>query len=70
MSLPLVPLELASDYNDLNIILTTESPVQSLDSPQDLTVASFLNHAGRCPSGPELLDGRGWISELRPESHH
>lgn len=66
----LVPLELASDYDDLNITLTPESPVYSLDSSEDLIAASGLNPAGRCPSGPELLDGRGWISELRPESHH
>lgn len=52
------------------IILTPESSVHILDSPQDLTAASILNIADRCLSGPELLDGSGWISKLRPESHH
>lgn len=55
----LVPFELASDNDDLNIILTTESPVHSLDSSLDLIAASSLNPADRCPSGPELLDGKG-----------
>ncbi len=49
--------------------LTSESPVCSLDSPENHTAASLLNPAGRCYSGPTLSDGRGWTSELRPERH-
>ena len=49
--------------------LTSESPVDSLDSPQVQTAASLLNPAGHSRSAPALSDGRGWTSKLRPEKH-
>ena len=49
--------------------LTSESPVYSLDSPENHTAASLLNPSGCCYSGPDVSDGRGWTSELRPENH-
>ena len=49
--------------------LTSESPVYILDSPVQNTAASLLNPAACCHSGPDVLDGRGWTSELRPEKH-
>ena len=48
--------------------LTWESPVCSLDSPEDLSAASLLNPADSWDSGPELSDGC-WTSELRPEQN-
>ena len=49
-------------------LLTWESPVCSLDSPEDLSAAPLLNPAERCHSGPDLSDGC-WTSELRPEQN-
>ena len=47
---------------------TLECPVSSLD-PQP-TAASLLSLLDDCSSGPVLSDGRGWISELRPEKYN
>ncbi len=49
--------------------LTSESPVCSLDSPENHTAASLLNPAACCHSAAALSDGRGWTSELRPDKH-
>ncbi|KAI3377168.1 hypothetical protein L3Q82_008477 [Scortum barcoo] len=51
-----------------NPLLTSESAVYSVDSPENHTAASLLNPAG-CSfhSAPALSDGRGWTSELRTE---
>ena len=40
-----------------------------MDSGVQQRDASLLNPAGRYYSGPALSDGRGWISELRPEKY-
>ncbi len=58
-----------SSWTDTNPLLTSESPVCSLDSSQDQREASLLNPAGCCYSAAALSDGRGWTSELRPEKH-
>ena len=49
--------------------LTSESPVDSLDSPVQHREASLLNPAARSDLAPALSDGRSWTSELRPEKH-
>ena len=49
--------------------LTSESPVDSLDSPVQNTAASLLNPAGCCSSDPVLSDVRSSTSELRPRLH-
>ena len=49
--------------------LTPVPPVYSLDSPENHTAASLLTPSGCCYSGPDVSDGRGWTSELRPENH-
>ena len=46
---------------------TPVSPVYSLDSVENHTAASLLNHAAGCSTGPAVLDGWGWTSALRPE---
>ena len=56
-------------WTNNNPVLTSESPADSVDYPQNQTVASLLNPAGHCNSAPVLSDGRGWTSELRPEKH-
>ena len=48
---------------------TWECPVCSEDPPVQQTAASLLSLLDDCSSGPALSDGRGWISELRPEKH-
>ena len=48
---------------------TSESPVDSLDSPVQNTAASLLSPAGSCSSDPVLWDVRGLTSELRPRLH-
>ena len=55
---------------DSNSLLTSDSPVYSMDSPEDQTAASHLNLSGRFPTDPALLDERGWTSEPRPEKHN
>lgn len=37
-----------------------------MDSPENHTPHSLLNRAACCGSGPDVLDGRGWTSVLRP----
>ena len=49
--------------------LTSESPVYSLDSPVQQTDASLMNQTVCFHSGPDVSDGRGWTSELRPKLH-
>ena len=49
--------------------LTSESPVYSLDSPENHSDPSLLNPAGCSHSGPGVSGGRGWTSELRPEKN-
>ena len=51
------------------IILTSESPVYSGDSPVQQRAASLLNPSGHCYSDPALSGVRGLTSELRPEKH-
>jgi len=61
---------LRAAWTDSAPLLTSESPVYSLDSPRDHGDPSGLNTAGPgCHSGPVLSDGRGWTSELRPEKN-
>ena len=55
---------------DSNSLLTSESPVYSLDSPEDQTAASRPSPSGHFLLDAEISDGmRGWTSELRPEKH-
>ena len=49
--------------------LTSESSVDSLDSPVQQREASLLNPAARCESAAALSIWSGWTSELRPEKH-
>ena len=49
--------------------LTSESSVYSLDSPVQQTDASLMIQTGRYSSGPDVSDGRGCTSELRPKLH-
>jgi len=60
---------LRAAWTDSAPLLTSESPVYSLDSPRDHGDPSGLNPAGCWVSGPVLSDGRGWTSELRPEKN-
>ena len=50
-------------------LCTLEFWVCRLDPPVEQTAASLLSLLDDCSSGPALSDGRGWISELRPEKH-
>lgn len=45
---------------------TWESPAYSLDSPVQNRGSSLRNPAACSHSGPDLSDGTGWTSELRP----
>ena len=56
-------------WTDWNPLLTSESPVYSLDSSQDQEAASLLNPSGCFHSGSDVSDGRGWTSELVQENH-
>ena len=49
--------------------LTSESSVHSLDSPVQQTAASLMSQTVCCDSGPDVSDGRGCTSELRPKLH-
>ena len=50
-------------------LCTLEFWVCRLDPPVEQTAASLLSLLDDCSSGPALSDGRGSISELRPEKH-
>ncbi len=50
-------------------LLTSESSVCSVGSPQDQTALSHLSPSVCFLSAAALSDGRGWTSELRPENH-
>ncbi len=50
-------------------LLTSESSVCSVGSPQDQTALSRLSPSVCFLSAAALSDGRGWTSELRPENH-
>lgn len=61
---------LKAAWTDSKLLLTSQSAVCSLDSPQDQTTPSQLNPATtHFQSGPVLSDRRGWTSELRPEKN-
>ena len=49
--------------------LTSESPVDRLDSVENHTAPSLLSPAGSCHSDPVLSDERGLTSELKPEKN-
>ena len=50
--------------------LTSESPVDRLDSVENHTAPSLLSPAGCCcDSDPVLSDERGLTSELKPEKN-
>lgn len=51
------------------IEMTLESPVYSLNSPEQHIAASMLNPSGGFHSDPALSDGKGWTSGLRPQFH-
>lgn len=51
-----ITIQLKPAGTDSNTLLTSESPVCSLDSPENHTAASLLNPAGCCYSGPDLSD--------------
>ena len=59
----------SSQHRNKKWCLTSESPVCSVDSPENHTAASLLNPAACWNSGPDVSDGRGWTSELRAENH-
>ena len=46
--------------------LTSESPVDRLDSVENHTAPSLLSPAGRFQTDPVLSDERGLTSELKP----
>lgn len=48
---------------------TWERPASSADPLIQETAASLPSLRGDCSSGPAFSDGRGWRSELRPETH-
>ena len=49
--------------------LTSKSSVYSLDSPVQQTDASLMKQTVCSHSGPDVSDGRGCTSELRPKLH-
>ena len=57
-------------WTDSNYLLTSESPVDRLNSALDQAAPSLLSPAGRCfLSDPVLSDERGLTSELKPEKN-
>ena len=49
--------------------LTSESPVDRLDSVENHTAPSLLSPAGYCRSDPVLSDERGLTSELKSDKN-
>ena len=56
-------------FNNKTWCLTSESPVDRLDSVENHTAPSLLSPAGCCSSDPVLWDERGLTSELKPEKN-
>ena len=56
-------------WTDSNHLLTSESPVDRLDSAVDQAAPSLLSPAGCLDSDPVLSDERGLTSELKPEKN-
>lgn len=52
-----------------NAVLTSESPICSLDFSGAGTAAAHLTPPARCSSGPDISWRRGLLSRLRPEKH-